>query len=99
VIHACEDKSGVESPHAHVIVPAMDRDREWPFNVYPKDRQHTREVAQRETERLFQLERLRDDQLEQGDRENPERPWDQQPGQDWRPSCPGREPDRDFHGM
>ena len=62
VIHASEDKKGVESPHAHVIVPAMDRDREWPFNVYPKDTRHTREVAQRETERLFDLQRERDRQ-------------------------------------
>ena len=62
VIHASEDKRGVESPHAHVIVPAMDRDRERPFNVYPKDTQLTREVAQRETERLFDLQRERDRQ-------------------------------------
>ena len=40
----------------------MDRDRERPFNVYPKDTQHTREVAQRETERLFDLQRERDRQ-------------------------------------
>jgi hypothetical protein len=26
VIHAPDDRNGVESPHAHVIVPAMDRD-------------------------------------------------------------------------
>ncbi len=40
-----------------MIVPAMDRDRERPFNVYLKDTQHTREVARRETEHLFQLEK------------------------------------------
>jgi hypothetical protein len=60
VIHAPQDSNGIESPHAHVIVPAFDRDRERPFNVYPKDVQHTREVAERETERLFELGRVRD---------------------------------------
>lgn len=42
VIHAPDDEQGLESPHAHVIVPAMDRDRERPFNVYPQDVQRTR---------------------------------------------------------
>jgi hypothetical protein len=64
VIHAPDDVNGTESSHAHVIVPAMDRDRERPFNVYPKDVQHTREVAQEETERLFELSRVRDRQPE-----------------------------------
>lgn len=60
VLHAPDDANGVESPHAHVIVPAMDRDRERPFNIYAKDVQHTRQVAERETERLFTLERTRE---------------------------------------
>jgi len=64
VIHAPDDALGVESSHAHVIVPAMDRDRERPFNVYPKDVQHTREVAEREMERLFELSRVQDRQAE-----------------------------------
>ncbi len=52
-----------------MTVSATDRDRERPFNVYPVDAQHTREVARRETERFFRLERVRDGELEQ-DREN-----------------------------
>jgi hypothetical protein len=96
VIHASEDKKGVESPHAHVIVPAMDRDRERPFNVYSKDTQHTREVAQRETERIFGLERPRDRQIEE--EWNPDRAPDRQPDRDWLPSFRGLEMDRDFHG-
>ena len=98
VIHASEDKKGVESPHAHVIVPAMDRDRERPFNVYPKDTQHTREVAQRETECIFGLERLRDRVFEHHVGPDPEREHEPQPQRDWQPSFPGRELDRDFHG-
>ena len=98
VIHASEDKRGIESPHAHVIVPAMDRDRERPFNVYPKDTQHTRQVAQREIERIFGLERLRDHQLEP-DRGTLERTWDQRLDKDWHPSLGGRELHMpDFHG-
>ncbi len=65
VIHAPDDKNGVESLHAHVITPAMDRDGERPFNIYPKDVQLTRQVAERETERLFELERVRERQQEQ----------------------------------
>jgi hypothetical protein len=64
VIHAPDDSNGVESPHAHVIVPAMDRDGERAFNVYRHDVQQTREVAERETERLFELSRVRDRQPE-----------------------------------
>jgi hypothetical protein len=60
VIHAPPDAKGVESLHAHVITPAMDREREQAFNVYRKDTQHTREVAERETERIFELSRVRD---------------------------------------
>jgi hypothetical protein len=59
VLHAPDDKNGVESLHAHVIVPAMDRDGERAFNVYPQDVQLTRQVVERETERLFELERVR----------------------------------------
>jgi hypothetical protein len=98
VIRASEDKKGVESPHAHVIVPAMDRDRKRPFNVYPKDTQRTREAAQRETERIFRLERVRDHQPEP-DRHTPGRSWDQPLDKDWHPSFGGRELDMpDFHG-
>jgi hypothetical protein len=64
VIHAPDDSNGVESPHAHVIVPAMDRDGERAFNVYRHDVQQTREVAERETERLFELSRVRERQPE-----------------------------------
>ncbi|MBN1658276.1 MAG: hypothetical protein JXA93_07745 [Anaerolineae bacterium] len=73
VIHAPDDKNGVESLHAHVIVPAMDRDRLGPFNVYPKDVQQTRAVAEREVDRLFGLERDRDLERDglQRDRELP----------------------------
>jgi len=60
VIHAPPDANGVESLHAHVITPAMDREREQAFNVYRKDTQHTRDVAERETERIFELSRVRD---------------------------------------
>ena len=60
VIHAPDDSNGIESPHAHVIVPAMDRDGERAFNVYRYDVQQTRAVAERETERLFELSRVRD---------------------------------------
>ena len=38
----------------------MDRDGERAFNVYRHDVQQTREVAERETERLFELSRVRD---------------------------------------
>jgi hypothetical protein len=64
VIHAPDDSNGVESPHAHVIVPAMDRDGERAFNVYRHDVQQTREVAERETERLLELSRVRDRKYE-----------------------------------
>jgi hypothetical protein len=60
VVHAPPDGNGVESLHAHIITPATDRDREQAFNVYRKDTQHTREVAERETERIFELSRVRD---------------------------------------
>jgi hypothetical protein len=60
VIHAPPDANGVESLHAHVITPAMDREREQAFNVYRKDTQRTREVAEQEMERIFELSRLRD---------------------------------------
>ena len=84
VIHAPPDANGVESLHAHVIMPAMDRNREQAFNVYPKDTQHTREVAERETERIFELSRLRD----------------REPGLDLQPEMDLAVPDRevDFHG-
>ena len=59
VIHAHDDERGIESPHAHVITPAMDRNRERPFNVYPGDHLRTRQVAEEETETLFELERVR----------------------------------------
>jgi hypothetical protein len=58
VLHAPEDKNGVESLHAHVITPAMDRNGERAFNVYPQDVQHTRQVAEQETERIYELERV-----------------------------------------
>jgi hypothetical protein len=67
VLHAPDDKTGVESLHAHVITPAMDRDGERPFNVYPQDVQHTRQVAEQETERIYELERVR-----QLDRDGPQ---------------------------
>jgi len=98
VVHASEDKKGVESPHAHVIVPAMDRDRERPFNVYPKDTQQTREVAQRETDRVFGLERLWDRQFGLEPKWEPERTPDRESDVDWQPSLGGVELDRDFHG-
>ncbi|HNS51661.1 MAG TPA: hypothetical protein PKO09_10835 [Anaerolineae bacterium] len=98
VIHAGEDKKGVESPHAHVIVPAMDRDRERPFNVYPRDTQHTRDVAQRETERCFGLERLRDREFGRHVGLDPKEEHQLQPERDWQPSFPGPGMDRDFHG-
>jgi hypothetical protein len=60
VLHAHDDERGIESPHAHVIVPAMDAHREHPFNVYPGDPLHTRRVAEEECERLFELDRVRD---------------------------------------
>lgn len=60
VIHAPDDDRGVESTHAHVVVPGMDRNREHPFNVYPGDPHCTRQVAEREAEHLFELERVRD---------------------------------------
>jgi hypothetical protein len=63
IIHAPPDANGMESLHAHVSTPAMDREREQAFNVYRKDNQHTREVAERETERIFELSRLRDREL------------------------------------
>jgi hypothetical protein len=98
VIRASEDRRGIESPHAHVIVPAMDRDRERPSNVYPRDTQHTREVAQRETERTFGLERLRDRPFAAESDRDLERTSDQQPDTDSKPSLGGLEMDRDFHG-
>jgi len=64
VLHAPNDKNGVESLHAHIITPAMDRDGERPFNVYPRDVQLTRQAAERETERLFELQRVRERQPE-----------------------------------
>ena len=77
----------------------MDRNREQPFNVYPKDTQYTREVAEWEAERLFPLDRVRDLQREQEGRESPERTQNQQPGDDWRPSYGDREIEMpDFHG-
>jgi len=65
VIHAPDDSNGIESPHAHVIVPAQDRDGERAFNVYRHDVQQTRAVAERETERLLELDRVRARQPEQ----------------------------------
>ena len=90
VLHAPNDKNGVESLHAHVIVPAMDRDGERAFNVYPKDVQRTRQVAERETERLFELERVRERQpeLEQAQELQPDMELDGL----------ALEIDRDFHG-
>jgi hypothetical protein len=64
VLHAPDDGNGVESSHAHVIVPAMDREGERAFNVYRHDVQQTREVAERETERLFELSRVREREIE-----------------------------------
>jgi hypothetical protein len=64
VIHAPDDSNGVESPRAQVIVLAMDRDGERAFNVYRQDAQQTREVAERETGRLFELSRVREWQPE-----------------------------------
>lgn len=74
----------------------MDRDRERPFNVYPNDTQHTREVAQRETERIFALERVRGRQLEFD--WDPERAPDRQPDRERQPSFGGLELERDFRG-
>ena len=84
VIHAPQDANGVESLHAHVITPAMDREREQAFNVYRRDTQHTREVAERETERIFELSRVRD----------------REPALDLQPQIDLAFPDRDieFHG-
>jgi hypothetical protein len=84
VIHAPPDANGVESLHAHVITPAMDREREQAFNVYRRDTQHTREVAERETERIFELSRVRD----------------REPTLDLQPQIDLAFPDRDieFHG-
>jgi hypothetical protein len=42
----------------------MDRDGERAFNVYRHDVQQTREVAERETARLFELSRVRERQHE-----------------------------------
>ena len=56
--------------------------------------------AERETERFFQLEKVRDRELEKESREAPERTWDWQPDKDWRPSYGDREIELpDFHGM
>lgn len=60
VIHAPDDDRGVESTHAHVVLPGMDCEGEHPFNVYPGDQHQTRQVAEREAERLFALDRVRD---------------------------------------
>lgn len=60
VIHAHDDDRGIESPHAHIITPAMDRHRERPFNVYPGDHLQTRQVAEDQTEALFELSRVRE---------------------------------------
>lgn len=98
VMHASEDMRGIERPHTHVMVPVMDRDRERPFNVYPKDPQHTRGAAQRETERCFGLERLRDRELEHHVGLDPEGKHDLQPERDWRLSFPGRELKSGFPG-
>jgi len=99
VVHAPDDAHGIESLHAHIITAAMDRNREQPFNVYPKDTQHTREVAERETEHLFHLDRVRDRQRGQEDREGPERTHGQELGDDWWPSYGDREIEMpDFHG-
>jgi hypothetical protein len=78
----------VESSHAHVIVPAMDRDGERAFTVYRRDVQQTREVAERETERLFELSRVREREID---------------GDLW-PGAEGLDLDReiefhDFHGL
>ena len=43
----------------------MDRDGERAFNVYRSDVQQTRAVAEKETERLFELSRVRDRQPDQ----------------------------------
>jgi len=59
VIHAHDDEKGIENPHTHVITPAIDRNREQPFNVYPGDHLRTRQVAEEETEALFELDRVR----------------------------------------
>jgi hypothetical protein len=90
VIHAPDDKNGIESPHAHVIVPAMDRDGERAFNVYRHDVHQTREVAERETERLFDLSRVREWQPE----------LEQEQEMEMACEVPDREiPFHDFHGM
>ena len=62
----------------------MDRKREQAFNVYRRDTQHTREVAERETERIFELSRVRD----------------REPTLDLQPQIDLAFPDRDieFHG-
>jgi hypothetical protein len=60
VIHAPDDERGIESTHAHVVIPAMDREREHAFTVYPGDHDQTRQVAEQEAERLFALGRVRD---------------------------------------
>jgi len=60
---------------------------------------HTREVAERETERLFHLDRVRDRQLGRAGRESPEPAHDQWLDKDWRPSYGDREIEMpDFRG-
>jgi hypothetical protein len=90
VIHAPDDSQGVESPHAHVIVAAMDCDGERAFNVYRHDVQQTRGFAERETERLFELSRVRERQPE----------LEQEQEMEMACEMPDREiPFHDFHGM
>lgn len=66
----------------------MDRDGERAFNVYRQDVQQTREVAERETERLFELSRVRERQPEL------------EPEMEMEWEMPDREiPFHDFHGV
>jgi transposase InsO family protein len=88
VLHAHDDERGIESPHAHVIIPAMDAYRERPFNVYPGDHLHTRRVAEEECERLFELDRVRGRLPEfdrEQEREQPEPTEEQEPEPDLPP--------------
>jgi len=67
VIHTHPAREGLESPHAHVIVPAMGWHRDRFFNVSPDDAARTRSVAERETEQLFRPHRPGKYSAEEGD--------------------------------
>lgn len=60
--------------------------------------QHTREVAQRETERIFGQERLRDREFGRHVGLDPKEEHQLPPERDWQPSFLGPGMDRDSHG-